>query len=112
MSQSVWRQAREISDLIRQSGDDPSSALETKPQEQYLSHLSLRFLLPKLVEAKQLCVQRYENALAAIEKLASPSVVAVLKKHLAEAQSELAILHRIAAEVSGATPKSPGNTAH
>src|SRR5665213_189491 len=50
--------AQEVSHLIRHLGGRPSTPPAPKAEDQYLSFLSLRFLLPKLVDAKELMIQR------------------------------------------------------
>src|SRR5215210_3045179 len=49
-----------------------------RSEEQYLAFLSLKFLLPKLVDEKGLIVRRYDNALRAIPD-APPEVTRLLR---------------------------------
>jgi len=63
------------------------------PEEQYLSYLSFKFLLPKLIEAKKLMIRRYQNALAAI-KDAPPEVLHLLRSQMAEHQADLETLEK------------------
>src|SRR3954466_14296430 len=58
------RRAREIADPLGALGSVPTPMVGIRRDEQYLAFLSLKFLLPKLVEEKKLHIQRYENALA------------------------------------------------
>ena len=67
-------------------------------EEQYLAFLSLKFLLPKLVDAKKLTIRRYENALKAIGQ-GPEGVNPVLEAHLAEHRSELLSLEKAATHV-------------
>lgn len=62
-----------------------------QPEDQYLAYLSLKFLLPKLAEAKRMTIERYENALRALRG-ASPDVLSLLDTHLANHRADLAIL--------------------
>jgi hypothetical protein len=61
------------------------------PANQYLSFLTLKFLLPKLADAKRNTIERYENALRALP-LAPPEVMRVLNAHLADHRADLATL--------------------
>jgi len=72
-----------------------------RPEEQYLAYLSLKFLLPKLVEAKRLTIERYENTLAAVAKAptAPAEVNEVLQRHLGENRQDLGVLEKVAAAV-------------
>jgi len=90
--------AEEVAQLIRHLGGKPSSPPAPKAEDQYLSYLSLRFLLPKLVDAKELMIQRYHNALQVVE--ANAEVLEVLKRHIAEMEVDLKVLRKTAAEVS------------
>jgi bacterioferritin (cytochrome b1) len=90
--------AEEVAQLIRHLGGKPSSPPAPKAEDQYLSYLSLRFLLPKLVDAKELMIQRYRNALQVVE--ANAEVLEVLKRHIAEMEVDLKVLRKTAAEVS------------
>jgi hypothetical protein len=92
------RRAAELADMIDALGGNavPSSVA---PEEQYLAYLSLKFLLPKLVSAKQLAVQRYANALKALNT-APPEVKQLLQSHLRELQAELQTLDHAAADVA------------
>ena len=65
------------------------------PENQYLAYLSLKFLLPKLAEAKRTTIERYENALRALRG-ASPEVLALLDAQLAEHRADLAVLESAA----------------
>src|SRR3954470_9318863 len=52
------RRVAEIAELIDSMGSVPIPMAAVQPEEQYLAYLSLKFLLPKLVEAKKLTIQR------------------------------------------------------
>lgn len=89
------RQGMELADMIYSLGGVPASR-GIQPEEQYLAFLTLKFLLPKLEEAKQLTIQRYENTLRALNG-APPEVVELLTTHLAEHREHLAMLRRVSA---------------
>src|SRR6202167_2995136 len=80
MRKHLDQHERELSDLIRTLGGEPSTPPAPQAEDQYLSFLSLKFLLPKLVDAKELMIRRYENVLLAIDM--DPQVTPVLRKHL------------------------------
>src|SRR5881394_2775811 len=64
MVNTIDRRAGPLADQIERLGGVPSFAPRgVDREEQYLAFLSLKFLLPKLVEAKNLLIERYENAL-------------------------------------------------
>ena len=98
------RRAGELADLIDSLGTVPTPQVGVRRDEQFLAYLSLKFLLPKLVEAKGLEVQRYENALRGIKPFPNvpPEVPAVLNAHLAQLRAELVSLETAAAHVAAA----------
>lgn len=98
------RRAGELADLIESLGTVPTPQVGVRRDEQFLAYLSLKFLLPKLVEEKQLELQRYENALRGIKPLpnVSPESVALLHAHAAQIRAELAALEQAAAHVAAA----------
>ena len=109
------RRAAELARLIDSLGVVPTPRAVIQPDEQYLAFLSLKFLLPKLVHEKKLCIERCENALGAIARVPQvpPEVPAMLRAHLAEMQSELAALEHAAAHVAaknGDPSKPAGGT--
>ncbi|MGH7214949.1 MAG: hypothetical protein ACREIT_09315, partial [Tepidisphaeraceae bacterium] len=85
------RHAADLYALIETLGGVPVPR-SLQPEEQYLAYLSVKFLLPKLAEAKQLTIQRHENALRALPS-APPEVKGLLNAHLAEHRAQLDILH-------------------
>jgi hypothetical protein len=101
------RRARELADLVDALGSVPTPMVGVRRDEQYLAFLSLKFLLPKLVEEKKLHIARYENAVAGIKRAPSPSPEAIplLESHLAELRDELAALEKAAAHVAHQPPK-------
>src|SRR5580693_7973257 len=56
----------ELSQLIRDLGGEPSTPPKPRAEDQFLDYLSLKFLLPKLVDAKRLMIERHQNVLRAI----------------------------------------------
>jgi hypothetical protein len=98
------RRAGELADLIDSLGTVPTPQVGVRRDEQFLAYLSLKFLLPKLVDEKGLEVQRYENALRGIKAFPNvPSEVpAVLNAHLAQLRAELGALETAAAHVAAA----------
>ncbi len=71
-------------------------------EEQYLAFLSLKFLLPKLVEAKHQMIERYENALKSIrgDEDGAVDMKSLLTALLEEHQSQLKTLEETAARVA------------
>lgn len=63
------------------------------PENQYLSFLSIKFLLPKLADAKRNSIERYGNALRALTD-APAEVREVLDAHLADHRADLAFLEQ------------------
>jgi bacterioferritin (cytochrome b1) len=86
------RHVMDLAGLIDRLGGVPLPR-GIQPEEQYLAFLTLKFLLPKLLEAKQLTIQRYENTLRALHN-APPEVTDLLKAHLAEHREHADILRR------------------
>jgi len=105
--------ASEIADMIDTLGGSPPPHHAISSEEQYLAFLSLKFLLPKLVTEKELCIARYRNALEKVRTLPQvpPQVVAMLEGHVQEITGELASLERAAAHVAankdGKDPSQP-----
>jgi hypothetical protein len=98
MAQAKQRYGREIHDLIEELGGHVRLG-RAAPADQYLAYLSLKFLLPKLVEEKKLCIRRYENALKTIGANGPDHVPEVLKRHLGEMRQELQVLEGASAKV-------------
>src|SRR5262245_43912158 len=97
------RRVIELADMIERLGGVPNPA-SIQPEEQYLAFLTLKFLLPKLVGAKKLMIQRYENALNSLGKSAQADVISLVSSELAEHKAQLEVLNRAAAHVAaGAT---------
>ncbi|HEX8914124.1 MAG TPA: hypothetical protein VF796_17380 [Humisphaera sp.] len=99
-----FRRGGELYEAIERLGGDPRPPAP-QPADQFLAYLSLRFLLPKLIEDKALLMQRYRNAIAAVGKLpagdgAVVSTTELLKRHLSEHAGETVILQQAADEVA------------
>jgi hypothetical protein len=92
MADTSLRHAAELAELITQLGGTLRPAA-VDPENQYLSYLSLQFLLPKLADAKRRTIERYENALRAVKE-APPEVIDLLKTHLDRHRKELATLEQ------------------
>jgi hypothetical protein len=99
---SNQRRAAELAGLLESIGGSPTVRASVRPDEQYLAYLSLKFLLPKLVEEKKLCLQRYENARDGMKRFPNvpAEVPALIAAHLAEQRAELAALETAAAHVA------------
>lgn len=97
------RRAAELAAMLDTLGAPTVVHASPQMNEQYLAYLSLKFLLPKLVEEKKLCLQRYDSAVTGIERLPQvpPEVPALLKAHRDEQQRELAALEHAATHVAG-----------
>jgi hypothetical protein len=86
--EASYRNADELARLVRQMGGEPIERVRATPHPPLLEFISLKFLLPKLCEEKQLIIQFYDNALRAIGDNA-PHVAEVLRRHLAQHQEHL-----------------------
>lgn len=84
------RHAMELAGMIDRLGGVPVPG-GIQPEEQYLAFLTLKFLLPKLVNAKKLTVERYDNTLRALTG-APHEVIDLLNSQLAEHREHLRIL--------------------
>jgi hypothetical protein len=97
MVQAGNRRSMELAGMIDQLGGLPLPG-SVQPEEQYLAFLTLKFLLPKLVNEKRLTIQRYENALLALKD--SPAeVVSLLNSQLSEHRADLKTLEQAAADL-------------
>ena len=96
------RRAGELADLIESLGTVPTPHVGIRRDEQFLAYLSLKFLLPKLVEEKKLEIQRYDNAIRGVKPLPQVplEVPAMLNAHLAQLRAEAATLEQAAAHVA------------
>ena len=102
MVEANQRHVAALASLIQRLGGEPLPR-PLRTEEQYLAFLSLKFLLPKLVNEKALIIQRYENALRGLGDDAPPSVTATLRAIQTEHRSHLEILKKAAEEVIAAS---------
>jgi len=110
------QRAGQLANLIESMGTVPTPQVGVRREEQFLAFLSLKFLLPKLLEEKRLELQRYENALRGIKPFPNvpPEVPGVMTAHIAQLRAELAALEQAAAHVardSKAAKKDPSEPA-
>lgn len=62
------------------------------PESQYMAYLSMKFLVPKLIEAKRQSIERYQNAKRALPD-APDDLKDLIERHLSESEAELAALN-------------------
>jgi len=98
MSKHLDHHAEELKDLILSLGGTPAIPPAPDAEDQYLSYLSLKFLLPKLVDAKELMIRRYQSVIHAVKT--DPNVVQVLQRQLNDIRADMAILKQTAALVA------------
>ena len=101
MVQDNQRHAMELARMIQRLGGEPVPR-RLQPEEQYLAFLSLKFLLPKLVDEKVLIMQRYENVLRRIPD-APPEVLEMLRRQLAECREDFEKLKKASEDVVAAS---------
>jgi len=95
MMKTSHTEAQELIALIQFLGGE-GIAPRLRPQDQYLSYLSFKFLLPKLINEKHLTIERYQSAQTALASIDNvpPRVPALLARHLAQHQSDVAQLEQ------------------
>jgi hypothetical protein len=100
------RRSAELAATIDRLGGSPLPR-GLQPEEQYLAYLSLRFLLPKAVDANQLLLDRYDNALAQLEPepTTPPDVLDMVRRFRAEHVSHVEALKKAADEVLASNNK-------
>lgn len=98
MVEAIDRRSALLAEQIESLGGYPVPR-SIRPEEQYLAFLSLKFLLPKLVDAKKLMIQRYESALQAVQS-GPPAPAALVKGLLDEHRDELKRLEQAAQHVA------------
>ena len=109
MVDSNRRYVMALAEMIQRLGGEPVPR-PVRPEEQYLAFLSLKFLLPKLVDEKMLILQRYDNALRRIPD-APPEVLALLQRHQVECRAQLETLKKAAEDVIAASRSEPAGGA-
>ena len=97
MVQTNQRHSAELYGMIDYLGGVPR-ARPIHEEEQYLAFLSLKFLIPKLVDAMKLTIRRYENALKAIGQ-GLDDVNRMLEAHVTEHREALKVLEKSAAVI-------------
>ena len=98
MVQENQTHVMELAGMIDHLGGVPLPR-SIQPEEQYLAFLNLKFLLPKLAEAKRLMIERYENTLRAIKGISPPpEVIELLNAQLARHRADFDLLENAAAE--------------
>ena len=95
MVRSCHHHGEELADLIRRLGGTPPPQPPLPQEDQLIGYLSLKFLLPKLVNTKELMIERYQNALRAIGKEGPPEVPQLLRRHLALLREDLTVLRTL-----------------
>ncbi len=106
MVETNHRHAGELSNLIEALGGYPAPR-SIRSEEQYLAFLSLKFLLPKLAQEKQLTIDRYENALRALDAGRNDvsrleDVGPLLQAHIGTHRAQLALLNKAASHAAPA----------
>jgi hypothetical protein len=101
---------KDLAKLIDSLGATTRIRNRVPADEQYLSYLSLRFLLPTLVKEKDLLLTRFENARATIGD-DYPQVIELLERIEREQRYYLEALKRAAAEVTGGKFEPPERAA-
>jgi hypothetical protein len=107
MVEANQRYVMALADMIQRLGGEPRPR-PVRPEEQYLAFLSLKFLLPKLVDEKVLILQRYENVLRSLPADAPREVVDLLRRHQSECRAQLEQLKKASEDVIAASRASGG----
>ena len=99
MVKTIERRAAQLADQIEALGGVPNfGPFGVDREEQYLAFLSLKFLLPKLVEAKKQMIERYENAIRVVR--GSEEAKSLLTRLLEEHRAQLKTLEEAARRVA------------
>jgi hypothetical protein len=94
------RRCAKLADQIEALGGVPNfGPFGVDREEQYLAFLSLKFLLPKLVQAKKLLIERYENVASSMR--ADSSAKSLVMSLLEEHRAQLKTLEEAAGRVAG-----------
>ena len=101
MVEANRRYVMELGSMIQRLGGEPVPR-RLQMEEQYLAFLSLKFLLPKLVDEKVLILQRYENALKRVAD-GPPEVIDLLRRHQADCRDMLEKLKKASEDVIAAS---------
>jgi hypothetical protein len=101
MVEANQRYVMALAEMIQRLGGEPMTRM-VRPEEQYLAFLSLKFLLPKLVDEKVLILQRYENVLRRVPE-SFPEVRELLLDHQKKCTSQLETLKKASEDVIAAS---------
>lgn len=93
MADESHRNAKELADLLRPSDGAIVDSSRVRPDPSFLEFLSLKFLLPKLANAKEVMIRYYENALRALGGDGA-AVQQILRRHLAQHKADADLLRR------------------
>jgi hypothetical protein len=93
MADESLRNERELADLLRPSDGPMVDSSRVRPDPSFLEFLSLKFLLPKLANAKEVLIRYYENALRALGRDGG-QVQALLQRLLAQHKADVEFLRR------------------
>jgi hypothetical protein len=98
MADESHRNERELADLLRPADGAAVNSSRVRPDPSYLEFLSLKFMLPKLANAKVVLTRYYENALRALGNEGN-EIKQVLRRHLEQHKSDMAQLIRAGEEL-------------
>ena len=101
------RHAAELADLIDSLGGVALPRSRTPVDEQFVAYLSLQFLLPKLVNEKQLLLQRYVNVQTSLGH-DYPQIARELQRMIDEQRQMLTAIRKAAAIASPGSGLSAG----
>ena len=102
MVEANRRHVAALGSMVQRLGGYPAPR-SVRAEEQYLAFLSLKFLLPKLVDEKNLIVRRYDNALRALPTDVPPEVTRLLRTIQSEHKAHADVLKKSADEVIAAS---------
>lgn len=93
MADESRRNEKELADMLRPSDGSMVDASRVRPNPSFLEFLSLKFLLPKLANCKEILIRYYENALRALGGDGA-EVQQALRRHLAQHKADADLLRR------------------
>ena len=100
MKEESLRNEKELADLLRPSDGPSVDAGRVRPDPSYLEFLSLKFMVPKLANCKEVMSRYYANALRALGDDGA-EVRGVLERHLAQHKGDLEFLRKAGESVRG-----------
>lgn len=110
MHDACEREQNKLKQLIQSLGGTPRVSNKSAAPDPYLSFLSLKFLLPTLVNEKDLLLLRSENARSSVSPEEFPKVYAELKRIEDEQCQMLGRLKKAAREVTGGKFEPPSHS--